>query len=133
MTGMKLMTLCVAALALGACATPQQKTETDGYKRMKGEDITAALVGNSLDGEDSDGKYVIYYDSASTMKIAYQGRFESGVWRIKGDQYCRRWQTFGKGKERCVHFHRSGDKINWVRKGRIRDRSVLVAGNPAAL
>lgn len=132
-TGSKWLFAGVMALALGACAAPQKTSELDGFKRMKGADIVASLVGNSLDGEDKDGDYVIYYDTPTTMKIVYQGRTESGVWRIKGDRYCRRWQTFGKGKERCVHFYRSGDRINWVRKGKIRDRSVLVAGNPAAL
>ena len=133
MTGTKLLVAGVLALTLGACATPQKPSELDGFRKMKGADIATSLVGNSLDGEDKDGDYVIYYDTPSTMKINYQGRTESGVWRIKGDRYCRRWQTFGKGKERCVHFYRSGDKINWVRKGKIRDRSVLVAGNPAGL
>ena len=133
MTGTKLLLVGVLALTLGACTTPQKQSALDGFKKMKGEDITASLVGNSLDGEDKDGEYVIYYDTPSTMKINYQGRTESGVWRIKGDRYCRRWETFGKGKERCVYFYRLGDKINWVRKGKIRDRSVLVAGNPAGL
>jgi len=133
MTGPKLMLACVVTAGLAACAAPHKKTELDGFNKMKGADIAASLVGNSLDGEDKDGEYVIYYDTLSTMKIAYQGRTESGVWRIKGDRYCRKWRTFGKGKERCVYFYRSGDRINWVRKGKIRDRSVLVAGNPAAL
>ncbi len=133
MTRIKMLLAGAAIFALGACASSQKTAELDGFKQMKGQEIAAMLIGNSLDGEDSDGEYVIYYDSPSTMKIAYQGRVESGVWRIKGDQYCRRWETFGKGKERCVYFHRSGDKVNWVHKGKIRDRSVLVAGNPASL
>lgn len=133
MTGTKLMFACVLTLGLAACAAPQKKSELDGFKKMKGADIAASLVGNSLDGEDDDGEYVIFYDTPSTMKINYQGRSENGIWRIKGDRYCRKWETFGKGKERCVYFYRSGDKINWVRKGKIRDRSVLLAGNPARL
>ena len=67
------------------------------------------------------------------MRIFYQGREDDGVWRIKGDKYCRKWNTFGKGRERCVDLYRSGDRINWVRKGKVTDRSVLVAGNPAGL
>ncbi len=133
MTGWKLALAGTIAMTLGACAAAPTVTELDGFKKMKGAEIAAALVGNSLDGEDSDGEYIIHYDTASTMKISYQGRFESGVWRIKGDRYCRRWESFGKGKERCLHFYRSGDQINWVRKGGISDRSILVQGNPASL
>lgn len=137
MNSLKISATTAVVLLLGACATAPQKTaqisELSGFTKMKGEEIAAALVGNSLDGEDRGGEYVIYYDSPATMKIAYKGKFESGVWRIEGDQYCRRWETIGKGKERCVDFYRSGDRINWVYKGKIRDRSVLVPGNPAAL
>ncbi len=133
MTTVKFGAIGALAMFLSACATTPQNPELSGFTKMKGAEIAAALLGNSLDGQDSDGDYVIHYDTDSTMKIAYQGRFESGVWRTKGDQYCRRWQTFGKGKERCVHFYRSGHRINWVHKGKIRDRSVLVPGNPAAL
>ena len=130
----KTAALFAAALLASACASaPQPPVAGEGFVKMKGEEIRAALVGNSLDGEDKDGEFVIHYPTASTMRIFYQGREDDGVWRIKGDKYCRKWNTFGKGRERCVDLYRSGDRINWVRKGKVTDRSVLVAGNPAGL
>ena len=100
---------------------------------MSGRDIRTALVGNTLSGTDSDGDYIIYYPNASQMRIAYQGRKESGVWRIEGDKYCRQWKSFGNGKERCVTMYIKEDRIDWVQKGEITDRSILLKGNPKGL
>lgn len=133
MTNAKLLAISAAALAISACAGPSDRLANEGFQKMSGPEISAALVGNSLDGADKDGPFIIHYATSSSMKIVYQGRIESGVWRIKGDQYCRRWETFGGGKERCVDFYRKGDRIDWVRKGRVTDTSVLVSGNPAGL
>ncbi|WP_439154410.1 hypothetical protein [Yoonia sp.] len=126
-------TLLASAGLLAACATVGDELVTEGYVQMSGAEIRTALVGNSLDGTDSDGDYVIYYPSSSMMRIVYQGRTEAGVWRIRGDKYCRRWQTFGSGNERCVTMYRKGNQIDWVQDNEITDRSVLVAGNPARL
>ncbi len=124
----------LAAIILGACTSPSEQLVADGFTKMTGAEISRSLVGNSLDGEDSDGEYVIHYTTASRMAISYRGRTETGVWRVQGNQYCRRWATFGNGEERCVTFYRNGNQINWVRdNGGISDRSVLVRGNPARL
>lgn len=120
-------------LAISACAPSKPPVAGVGFEKMSGTEIASALVGNSLDGADRNGDYVIYYPSDSEMRIFYQGRTDTGVWRIKQDKYCRKWDHFGKGKERCVRFYRKGDQINWVRKVTVTDRSVLVGGNPAAL
>lgn len=122
-----------ACFTLAACAAPKPPVAGVGFEKMTGQEIAAALVGNSLDGSDKDGDYVIYYPSQGEMRIAYQGRTDTGVWRVTKTKYCRTWTHFGKGKERCVRLYRNGDQINWVRKGKVTDRSVLVPGNPAAL
>lgn len=128
-----LFALLAAASMFGANASMADSFETGGYYKMTGQEIHKALVGNSLDGTDRDGDYVIHYKNTSKMRIQYQGRKEAGVWRIKGNQYCRRWQSFGKGQERCVNFYRKGDRINWVQNGKITDRAILIRGNPAKL
>lgn len=128
--GLACVSLC---LAISACASPKPPVAGAGFERMSGSEIVSALVGNSLDGADKDGDYVIYYPNDSEMRIFYQGRTDTGVWRIKKNKYCRKWTHFGKGKERCVRFYRKGGQINWVRKGKVTDRTILVDGNPAAL
>lgn len=121
------------ATLIAACSSNVSTLKSEGYQQMNGEEIRMALTGNTLDGTDADGDYIIYYPTSSQMRIAYQGREESGVWRIDGDSYCRRWETFGSGKERCVTMFRKGDQIDWVQKGEITDRSVLINGNPGNL
>lgn len=128
--GLACVSLC---LAISACASPEPPVAGAGFERMSGSEIVSALVGNSLDGADKDGDYVIYYPSDSEMRIFYQGRTDTGVWGIKKNKYCRKWTHFGKGRERCVRFYRKGGQINWVRKGKVTDRTILVGGNPAAL
>jgi hypothetical protein len=122
-----------AAALIAACSSTVSTLKSEGYRQMSGEEIRMSLTGNTLDGTDADGDYIIYYPNSSQMRIAYQGREESGVWRIDGDNYCRRWETFGSGKERCVTMFRKNDQIEWVQKGEITDRSVLISGNPQNL
>lgn len=122
-----------AATLIAACSSTVSTLKSEGYRQMSGEEIRMSLTGNTLDGTDADGDYTIYYPNCSHMRIAYQGREESGVWRIDGDSYCRRWETFGSGKERCVTMFRKGDQIEWIQKGEITDRSVLISGKPRNL
>ena len=129
----KMLGAAICATIVAGCASVSDQLADQGFKKMKGAEIAATLVGNSLDGADKNGDYVIHYMTGSSMRISYRGRIEDGVWRVDGDKYCRKWATFGGGKERCVTFFRKGDAINWVRNGKITDRSVVVAGNPAAL
>ncbi len=132
---MNIKTVSLAGICLlaAACAAPQKPVVGEGFKRMSGPEISSALVGNSLDGTDSGGDYVIYYPDATNMRITYQGKTDRGIWRIDGNRYCRTWQNVGKGKERCVQMYRYRDQINWVRRDKITDRSVLIPGNPANL
>ncbi len=123
----------LAGLTLGACTRPGDGPNPPGFTQMTGSEIRSTLVGNSLRGTDRTGSYVIHYRSASKMDITYNDRPDTGLWRIKGDRYCRRWTRLGKGKERCVTMYQRGDQINWVKDGEITDRSVLLAGNPAGL
>lgn len=133
MNNFNMLAAASLCLVIAGCAAPKPPVAGEGFERMSGQEIMSALVGNSLDGADKDGDYVIYYASDSAMRIAYHGRTDEGVWRIDGNKYCRQWSHFGKGKERCVRFFRKGNQINWVRKGKVTDRTVLVPGNPAAL
>ena len=133
MNKINMLVAFAACVAVAGCAAPKPPVAGIGFERLSGAEIRSLLVGNSLDGVDKDGDYVIYYPNETDMRIEYQGRTDVGVWRIKKNKYCRRWLKFGKGKERCVRMYRKGDQINWVRKGKVTDRSVLVAGNPASL
>ena len=133
MNNFNVLAAFVVCSVVAACAVPAPLVVGYGFEEMSGNEISTTLVGNSLNGSDKDGDYVIYYPTQTEMRISYQGRTDVGVWRIKKDKYCRRWTHFGKGKERCVSFYRNGDQINWVRKNKVTDRSFLVPGNPAAL
>jgi len=123
----------VVTFGLTACATTPQPMEVDNFTKLKGSEILSLLPGNSLKGTDKSGEYVIYYSSGSTMKIIRNGKKDVGKWRVSGNQYCRQWTKLGKGKNRCLTFYKRGDAITWVRKGKVRDRTFLLRGNPAGL
>ncbi len=129
----KILLVGVVAFGLAACTTTKQPLEVVSYTKLKGSEIRSLLPGNSLKGTDKSGKYVIYYTSASTMKIVRNGVKDTGRWRISGNKYCRKWTKLGKGKNRCLSFYKRGNTIKWVRKGKVRDRTVLLQGNPAGL
>lgn len=130
------LTAC-AALVVGACSTTNAPPEVSDFTKLTGSEIRSLLPGNSLRGTDKSGSYVIYYTSASTMKIVYttskRTRTNSGRWRVSGDRYCRQWQKLGKGKERCVDLFKRGNSIYWVRDDEVTDRSVLESGNRRGL
>lgn len=130
----KLLITGITSLALACTAVSGSAGQKTKYTQMQGHEIKSALVGNSLRGVDHSGKYVIHYSSYGKMRIVYnEKRIESGVWKVRGNRYCRRWSKLGSGKERCVTFHRNGNKIVWVQRGKITDHSVLLRGNPAKL
>ncbi|MEM8958865.1 MAG: hypothetical protein AAGC86_13760 [Pseudomonadota bacterium] len=126
----------LTSLVLASTAVTESAAQTR-YTNMSGPEIKSALVGNSLRGVDSSGRYTIHYRSDNRMRIVYTSRrgtrVENGVWRVLGNRYCRRWERLGKGKTRCVTFHRNGNKIVWVRRGEVTDHTVLLRGNPAGL
>ena len=129
----KMLLVGVVAFGLSACASTSQPLEVANFTKLKGSEILSLLPGNSLKGTDKSGEYVIYYSSGSTMKIIRNGKKDVGNWRVSGNKYCRRWTKLGKGKNRCLTLYKRGNAITWVRKGKVRDRTFFVRGNPAGL
>jgi hypothetical protein len=114
----------------------KENIATNDFTAMSGAEIRSSLIGNTLDGFDEGGHYVVYYPSYGTMKFrSLRTGFEDvGVWHVNGDRYCRKWTIVGHGHERCVTFLRCGEHINWVREnGSVGDRMQLRPGNPAGL
>ena len=124
-------------LGLTACTTVTKSLEDSNFSKLSGSEIQTILPGNSLRGTDSAGHYTIFYTSKNSMKIVHSGkrgvRKDIGQWRVTGDQYCRRWTRIGKGKEKCVTMYKNENSIHWVQKNQIKDRSVLLRGNPSGL
>lgn len=39
---------------------------------------------------------------------------DTGSWRITGNQFCQRWQTWNKGREQCFTVRKKGATMYWT-------------------
>lgn len=97
--------------------------QTDGFARLSGAEIRAALDGRAL-----------IYDSgavqdfrASGRTLYHSGQDSWGYWAVRGDQYCSMWPPSDLWA--CYDMARKGDVIRFigavgdVTDGRYRDGS----------
>ncbi len=103
--------------------------------KMGGDKIQQILPGNTIVGYDNGMRYSLWYPGGNDVIQTSEWGKKTGTWRIekKSDQYCRTYDD-RKG-ERCFEFFEiSTDAqgvifIEWHRRGRWSDSSVLVKGD----
>ena len=121
---MKLTTAAIL-FALFTAAAPAAAAPA----KMTGEEIKAALTGNSVAGVWGSTPYVSSFDASGSTVYTAQGRAPAqGRWSVKGDQYCSTWE---QGGESCYDLERDGDTIIWVvPETGARYPSALIKGQP---
>ena len=126
----------VAILAVGACATPEDRLLGAGHAQLTSAEITAAFAGNTILGKGQVSDYAIYYANAAELRgrITWEDNAatDRGVWEVTGDNlYCRRWlERWGNLERQCWRIYRNGDTITWVNPdGTISTETRLLAGN----
>lgn len=88
---------------------------------MKGSEIRAMIAGKTVYISLPIGSLPIRYNAGGTMvaksraMAAYVGVSEDrGSWRIRGNGFCQRWNTWNKGKEQCFTLRRNGKTVRWT-------------------
>ena len=88
-----------------------------------GEEITAALAGNTVQGSMLDsGAYTEFYQANGVIK----GADYTGKWSVEGDQMCF---DYGEGAD-CWSVRLDGTSVTWVKDGADNGTGTVVTGNP---
>ena len=88
-----------------------------------GDQISAAISGNTVQGGMSDGSaYTEFYDADGSIKAdGYEG-----AWTIEGDQMCF---DYGEGAD-CWSVLLDGEMVTWVKDGEDAGTGTILTGNP---
>ncbi|MEM7074240.1 MAG: hypothetical protein AAGA28_15410 [Pseudomonadota bacterium] len=109
--------VCAAALSL--IAAPVLAADT-----ASGDEIRAALSGNTVQGGMTDGSaYTEFYEDGGAIKAEGYG----GTWGVEGDQMCF---DYGEGKG-CWDVRLDGDQVTWVKDGADDGSGTILDGNPS--
>lgn len=88
-----------------------------------GDQIMAALSGNTVQGGMSDGTaYTEFYDADGTIKAVDY----SAEWSVEGDTMCF---DYGEGAT-CWGVAIDGDMVTWMNDGAAEGTGTIVPGNP---
>lgn len=87
-----------------------------------GDEISAAVTGNTITGGMSDGTaYAEFYDADGTIKADGY----TGAWSIEGDAMCF---DYGEGKG-CWGVAIDGDMVTWMNEGASEGTGTITSGN----
>ena len=95
----------------GSKAQPTVSIEP-GDKLLINEQIKELLTGNTVVGERKGRYYTVFYPTYGKM-LGELSSLESdeGVWFVKDNLYCRAWNNWLDGEERCSKVYKRGDLI----------------------
>ena len=88
-----------------------------------GPEITAAIAGNTVQGDMGGTAYAEYYAADGTIK----GKDYAGAWSIEGDAMCFQ---YGSDPKSCWQVEIEGNQVNWLKDGKSEGTGTIVAGNP---
>jgi len=117
--------ICALLVALAGC----------GDDKLNGEELRAALSGNSAVGQTGDAhRYTVFFSASGAVHMAVENGFiDEGRWWVTAeDLYCRRWVRVDGGQEACFTVTRKGDDLTFTRGEELLTVS-LVSGNPEQL
>ena len=90
----------------------------------KGEAITAAISGNTVQGNmDSSGPYAEHYGADGVV----HGKDYKAKWSVEADTMG--WVYEGTPKD-CWGAEIAGDQVKWVKDGKAQGTGTILPGNP---
>ena len=141
MRGILSLTALCFLVACQQGPTADQMSE-QGREPMSGKELRQTMVGNTLYQtgytQSTKWQWAGYYAPGGEARGRAWwsgGKNEgTGTWEIEGNRWCTEWSVdeWGEGERNCMHFFRSGDKIDYVIVSGPTDNgtSTLKQGNP---
>ncbi len=109
------LVLALTGLGLAGCETAEQKLIAAGKTPMSAPEIQRLWAsGNTVRGaHETWTEFTVrnFPDGTSTINwtsVSGTGS-DTGIWRVKGDKYCKKWDNIWDGDERCWTIYKIGD------------------------
>jgi hypothetical protein len=122
-------TLTIGLAALALLAGPAEAE----MKKLTGVEIKTAFSGARAYSTVEGGRiFQVDYKPDGTIEGLLEGRVnarqggrsDTGKWWVDGDTLCRKWSSFGEGKEDCASVALNGTDFSMYRK----DGALLISG-----
>lgn len=104
-----------AVVALAASGAASAAAET-----LDGNGLRILLAGKTIRISAPFGSVPVRYSAGGTMSakskamLAFAGAAsDTGTWRISGNRFCQRWNTWYGGKEQCFTVTKTGNQVRW--------------------
>ncbi len=108
------LVLALTGLGLAGCETAEQKLIAAGKTPMSGPEIQRLLASATTRGtHETWTDFTIQHLPGGRITINWNADANSGsdtgIWRVKGDKSCKKWDTIWNGVERCWTIYKVGD------------------------
>ena len=97
---------------------------------LAGDQITAALSGQSIRGTGPSGPYRVTFHPDGTVQgvAGLNDEFQdSGTWWVKDNSLCRRYETWFEGKTGCYQIRIEGRVILWLIDGIVVSKDQILS------
>ncbi len=116
------ITVCTAGLfpwSLSADDLPTSESQFNHLSALSSEEIKATLIKNSVTGISPENGFLftVFYPEYGKLKgeAGLWGLYQDeGIWSVKDDIYCARWNQWLNNVERCYRVYIDADTIFWV-------------------
>lgn len=119
-------------LSLAACFAMPAFAE----EMATGDELYAAIVGNTILGVLQDKTYASYYGMDGRVLTDFDSTDDSrtadivGTWKIEGDRFCT---SYSADDPICMEVRLDGDKITFFMYGMEQSTSTILRDNPHGL
>ncbi|MGI9412117.1 MAG: hypothetical protein ACR2PM_00500 [Hyphomicrobiales bacterium] len=86
-----------------------------GERPLTGDEIRAALSGNTVEGVQDGADWKQYFDRNGQTTYVSGGRASPGRWAVRGDRYCSQWPPSERWD--CYRMTGEGDRMTFVPAG----------------
>ena len=101
-------------------------------KKLTGLEAWSAIVGNTVEGKDSDGEELVeFYKPDGTLRQLNDGTVTSGKWALKGQKVCIEYSN--GDDETCYQIEVFGDAATFTDDDGDGQRYKILPGNPKGL
>ena len=119
-----------AALILSGCGGADPIAS--GAAPLNAEEMKTVLIGNSVEGDDWDGPFAVYFPVYGEMRGIRASHYKDiGSWRVQEDAVCGTWDNWWGSVERCWGIYLDGNRVSWLRPDSdTPQQAKVVEGNP---
>ncbi len=97
-------------------------------KMLNGDEITAALAGNTVTGEQKGVAWKQYFDATgATTYINGSDAPTEGLWKVEGGKFCSQWPP--RAQWDCYDMTGQADDVAWIYQGGDPLPAKVVSGN----